>query len=170
MARTKSNAATIKSLEEADAILKEMCEIEADIEYIDNTANEKIAKIKEKAAADGKALRDRYKSCHETLKSYAAYFRGELFKDRKSLDRPFGTLGFRKAPDAISCTQQTAELLKKIGLDQYVRVRIEPDKEAMLGLTDDTLSKVEAVRKSREDFYVETKRDLVNQELSKRSA
>jgi len=170
MARTKSNAATIKTLDEADAILKEMCEIEADIEFIDNDANELIAKIKEKAAADGKELRDRYKSCHETLKAFAAYFRGDLFKDRKSMERPFGTLGFRKAPDSITCSKQTADLLKKIGLEQFVRVRIEPDKEAMLSLSDETLAQVEAARKSREDFFVETKRDLVNQELAKRSA
>jgi len=170
MARTKSNAATIKTLEEADALLREMCEIEAGIEYIDNKADKAIAKIKEDAAAMGKPLRDRYKSCHETLKAYAAYFRSELFKDKKSLERPFGTIGFRKAPDSITCTKQTAELLKKIGLAQYVRVRIEPDKEAMLSLSDETLTQVDAARKSREDFFVETKRDLVNQELAKRSA
>jgi len=170
MARTKSNAATIKSLEEADAILKEMCEIEASIESIDNKADKEIAKITENAASLGKPLRDRYKSCHETLKAFATYFRGEIFKDKKSLDRPFGTLGFRKAPDSITCSKATADLLKQVGLESYVRVRVEPDKEAMLSLSDETLTQVEAARKSREDFYVETKRELVNQELAKRSA
>lgn len=170
MARTKSNAATLKTMEEADAILKEMCEIEAGIETIDNLANEEIAKIKDKAAAKGKPLRDRYKSCHESLKAYASYFRGELFKDKKSLERPFGSIGFRKAPDSISCSKDTAELLKKSGLDQYVRVRIEPDKEAMLSLSDEELAQVGAVRKCREDFYVETKRELVNQEIAAKSA
>ena len=170
MARTKSNEMTIKSLEEADRILQEMCEIEAKIEAIDNEANAEIAKLKEAAAAKGKPLRDRYKSCVKSMEAYARYFRGELFKDRKSMERSFGTFGFRKAPDAVSVSKDTAELLKKLGLDAYIRTKIEPDKEAMLSLDDETLEKVNAARKQKEDFFVETKRDLVNQELAKLSA
>nr|WP_303932476.1 hypothetical protein [Treponema denticola] len=37
----------------------------------------------------------------------------------------------------------------------------------MLSLDDETLSQVGAARKSKEDFFAETKRDLVNQELAK---
>jgi Mu-like prophage host-nuclease inhibitor protein Gam len=170
MARVKSATMAISTIDEADAILREMCEIEASIEAIDNDANERIARIKEKAANDGKGLRDRYKACQESLKSYATYFRGEIFKDKKSLDRPFGTIGFRKAPDAISCSKNTAELLKKLGLDKFIRTKIEPDKEAMLSLPDETLLQVEAVRKSKEDFFIETKRELVNQTITRNIA
>ena len=170
MARTRSNEMTLKTLEEADKTLQEMCEIEARIEEIDNEANDCISKLKESAAAKGKPLRERYKSCVKALEAYARYFRGDLFKDRKSQERHFGTFGFRKAPDSISVTKETAELLKKLGLGQYVRTKIEPDKEAMLSLDDATLEQVRAARKQKEDFFVETKRDLVNQELAKRSA
>jgi len=165
MARTKSAAASITTMDEADSILREMCEIETSIEAIDNDANEKIAKIKEKAAIDGKELR-----CLDTLKAYASYFREELFKDKKSIERPFGILGFRKAPDAISVSKNTAELLKKLGLAKYIRTKIEPDKEAMLSLSDETLAQVEAVRKIKEDFFVETKRELVNQSITRNIA
>ena len=170
MARSKSNEMTIKSLEEVDKVLQEMCEIEARIEAIDNDAHEEISAIKEKAAADGKPFRDRYKSCVKAMEAYARYARGELFKDRKSLERTFGSFGFRKAPDSISVSKETADLLQKFGLDQYVRTKIEPDKEAMLSLDDETLEKVSAARRQKEDFFVETKRDLVNQELAKLSA
>lgn len=67
MARTKSNELTIKTLEEADKILQEMCEIEAQIEAIDNGSHEEIARIKEAAAAEGKPFRDRYKSCVKAM-------------------------------------------------------------------------------------------------------
>jgi phage host-nuclease inhibitor protein Gam len=170
MARTKSNKLTIKSLEEADFILKEMCEIEAKIEAIDNDAHEEIARLKEAAAAEGKPLRDRYKSCVKAMEAYARYFRGEIFKNKKSMERSFGSFGFRKAPDSISVSKETAKLLIKEGLKKYVRTKIEPDKEAMLSLDDDTLAKVGAAKKQKEDFFVETKRDLVNQELAKLSA
>jgi len=170
MARTKSNEMTLKTLEEADSVLREMCEIEARIEEIDNEANDQIVKLKESAAIKGKPLRDRYKGCVKSLEAYARYFRGELFKDRKSLERHFGSFGFRKAPDSISVSKETADLLQKLGLHEYVRTKIEPDKEAMLSLDDETLEKVLASRRQKEDFFVETKRDLVNQELAKRSA
>jgi len=170
MARTTSNEMTLKTLEEADKVLQEMCEIEAQIEGIDNEADEQIAKLKAKAAAEGKPLRERYKSCVKSMEAYARYFRGELFKDRKSLERHFGVFGFRKAPDSVTVSKETAELLQRFGLDQYVRTKIEPDKEAMLSLDDETLEKVQAARRQKEDFFVETKRELVNQELAKRSA
>ena len=170
MARTKSNEMTIKSLDEADFILKEMCELESRIEGIDNEANEEIARLKETAAKEGKPLRDRYKSCVKAMEAYARYFRGEVFKDKKSLVRAFGTFGFRKAPDSISVTKETADLLKKHGLERYIRTKIEPDKEAMLSLDDDTLALVGAAKKQKEDFFVETKRELVNQDQLKQSA
>jgi len=170
MARTRSNEMSLKTLEEADKVLQEMCGIEASIEEIDNEANDHISKLKEAAAAKGKPLRDRYKACVKSLEAYARYFRGELFKDRKSLERCFGSFGFRKAPDSITVSRETADLLQSLGLDQYIRTKIEPDKEAMLSLDDATLEQVQAARRQKEDFFVETKRDLVNQELAKRSA
>lgn len=170
MARTKSNEMTIKSLEEADQVLREMCEIEARIEGIDGDADERIAEIKKAAAAEGKPLRDRYKSCVKAIEAYARYFRAELFRDRKTLDRTFGSFGFRKAPDSINVGKDTAELLQKFGLKKYVRTKIEPDKEAMLSLDDETLEKVGAARRVKEDFFVETKRELPNQEIAKLSA
>jgi phage host-nuclease inhibitor protein Gam len=170
MARTKSNELAIKTLDEADGLLREMCRVEEQIEALDNTADEKIAKIKEAAAKEGKPLRDHYKGMVKTLEAFARYFRGELFHDRKSLERPFGSFGFRKAPDAVSVSKETAELLKKFGLAQYIRTKIEPDKEAMLSLDDETLEKVGAARKQKEDFFVETRRELVNQELVKKGA
>ncbi|MDR0501868.1 MAG: host-nuclease inhibitor Gam family protein [Treponema sp.] len=170
MARTKSNEFTIKSLEEADWILKEMCELESKIEAIDNEADEEIARIKKTASEEGKPLRDRYKSCVKAMEAYARYARGEIFDGKKSLTRAFGTFGFRKAPDSISVTKETAGLLQKCGLEQYVRTKIEPDKEAMLSLDDETLATVGAARKQKEDFFVETKREQVNQDQLRQSA
>jgi len=140
------------------------------LETIDNTADEEIAQIKERAATEGKLLREQHKANIAALEAYAAYYREELFKDRKSLERPFGTFGYRKAPDAIHVSKETAELLKQAGLEEYLRVKVEPDKEAMLALTDETLAEVRASRRSREDFFIETKREQVNQDLAKQGA
>ena len=44
MARTKSNELAIKTLEEADGLLREMCELEAALETVDNAATRTIPK------------------------------------------------------------------------------------------------------------------------------
>ena len=170
MSRTKSNGIVLKTLDDADKTLQKLCEIESQIEAIDNAADEEIAQIKERTATEGKLLREQHTACITALEAYAAYYREELFRDRKSLDRPFGTFGYRKAPDSIHVCKETADLLKKHGLDQYLRVKIEPDKEAMLSLSEDTLTLVRACRKSKEDFFVEPKREQVNQDLAKQGA
>ena len=170
MARTKSNEMTIKTLEEADKVLQELCGIEAGLEAIDGEADAEIAAVKQAAAEEGRPLRERHKSLVKAMEAYARYFRGDLFSSRKSLERTFGSFGFRKAPDSISVSKETAALLEKFGLNQYIRTKIEPDKEAMLALDDAELAKVGAARRQKEDFFVETKRELVNQELSKRGA
>ena len=168
--RTKSLGIVLKNLDDADRTLQKLCEIESQLETIDNSADEEIATIKESAAAEGKPLREQHKAHVQALESYAAYSREEIFRERKSLDRPFGTFGYRKAPDSIHVTKETAVLLKKQGLDKFLRVKIEPDKEAMLSLSDDELALVKANRRSREDFFIETKREQVNQELAKQGA
>jgi len=170
MGRTKSNGIILKTLDDADRTLQKLCEIESQLEAIDNTADEEIARIKERAATEGKALREQHKANITALEAYAAYYRDELFKERKSLERPFGVFGYRKAPDSIHVCKETADLLKQQGLDQYLRVKIEPDKEAMLSLAEDTLALVRASRKSKEDFFIETRREQVNQDLAKQGA
>ena len=170
MSRTKSNGIVLKTLDDADKTLQKLCEIESQLEAIDNQADEEISAIKERAATEGKQLREQHKAHIAALEAYSAYYREELFKDRKSLERPFGTFGYRKAPDSIHVTKETAELLKKHGFEQYIRTKIEPDKEAMLSLSEDTLALVRATRKSKEDFFIETKREQVNQDLAKQGA
>lgn len=170
MARIKGNEAIIKNLDEVDAILKELGEIEARLESIDNEANQEITKIKEQAALAGKEPRERYKKLVKTVEYFARYFRADLFNERKSLDRPFGVFGFRKAPDAISVSKDTAGLLQALGLKKFIRTKIEPDKEAMLSLSDETLEQVKASRRSKEDFFIEPKREKVNQKMAKQSA
>jgi len=170
MARTKTNGTVLKTLEDADRVLRELGEVETSLEEIDNTANAEIAKLKEKAAIEGKALRDKHKEHVAAIEAFAVYFRQDYFKDRKSLERPFGTFGFRKAPDAISVSKETAELLLKAGLEGFVRTKIEPDKEAMLSLDEDTLAAVRASRRTKEDFFVEPRREQPNQDMVKKSA
>jgi len=166
MARLKPQVGKIETLDEANMVLKEIGLLERELEAIDSDAHRQIADIKTKAAKSGEALRKRIADDSALLGAYAEYNRGDLFKDRKSVQLSFGSFGYRKST-SISTKKTTLELLKKLKLDKYVRVKEEADKEAMAELSDETLAQVDSVRKVKDDFFCEADKEEINKELLK---
>ena len=166
MARLKPPVGKIKSLEDANLALKEIGLLEHELQHIDGEANKKIAEIKTESAKQGEGIRKRIVDLSTLLGAYAEYNREELFKDRKSVALSFGQFGYRKST-SISVKKTTLELLKKLHLDKYIRVKEEPDKEAMGELGDEELARVDAVRKVKDDFFCEANKEEVNKELLK---
>jgi phage host-nuclease inhibitor protein Gam len=166
MPRYKPQVGKIKSLEDANLVLKEIGLLEYELEHIDAEAHKKIADIKSESAKQGEGIRKRIVDLSALLGTYADYNRDELFKDRKSVALSFGSFGYRKST-AISVKKTTLELLKKLKLDKYIRVKEEPDKDAMAELGDEELARVDAVRKVKDDFFCEANKEEVNKELLK---
>ena len=166
MARYKPNIGKIKTLEDADLALKEIGLLEHELEAIDGEANKKIAEIKADCAKQGEGLRKRITDLSALLGAFAEYNREELFKDRKSQKLSFGEFGYRKST-SISVKKTTLELLKKLKLVRYIRIKEEIDKDLMAEMTDESLAQVDAVRKVKESFFCEANREQVNKELLK---
>jgi phage host-nuclease inhibitor protein Gam len=165
MARYKPDVNELKTLDDVDRVLKELCALETQVERIDSDGDARIAKIKEETAKAGKAIRERIKELNASVKAFSDYNKQSLFKDKKSIERAFGIIGYRKTPPSISVAKTTVDLLEKLGMTQYIRIRKEPDKEALLSLDDDALAQIDAVRKSKEEFFVQPKRETVNKDL-----
>lgn len=166
MARYKPNIGKIKTLEDANLALKEIGLLEHELEAIDGEANKKIAEIKADCAKQGEGLRKRITDLSAMLGAFAEYNREELFKDRKSQKLSFGEFGYRKST-AISVKKTTLELLKKLKLVRYIRIKEEIDKDLMAEMTDESLAQVDAVRKVKDSFFCEANREQVNKELLK---
>ncbi len=166
MARYKPNIGKIKTLEDADLALKEIGLLEHELEAIDGEANKKIAEIKADCAKQGEGLRKRITDLSALLGAFAEYNREELFKDRKSQKLSFGEFGYRKST-SISVKKTTLELLKKLKLVRYIRIKEEIDKDLMAEMTDESLAQVDAVRKVKDSFFCEANREQVNKELLK---
>jgi phage host-nuclease inhibitor protein Gam len=162
----KPQVGKINSLEDANLVLKEIGLLERELESIDAEAHKQIADIKAAAVKKGEALRGRIVDNAALLGAYAEYNRSDLFKDRKSVDLVFGSFGYRKST-SISVKKTTLELLKKLKLDKYIRLKEEPDKVAMAAMTDEELVQVDAVRKVKDDFFCEANKDEINKELLK---
>jgi phage host-nuclease inhibitor protein Gam len=166
MARLKPNVGKIKTIEDANLTLKEIGMLEHELAAIDAEADKQIAEIKAQGVKQGEGIRKRIGDLSALLGSYAEYNKSELFKDRKSVDLSFGSFGYRKST-SISVKKTTLELLKKLGLDKYIRVKEEPDKDAMSGMDDEALAQVDAVRKIKDVFFCVANKEEVNRELLK---
>lgn len=166
MARLKPSLKKISSLEEADLILKELGISERELEKIDADAQKKIGDIKADAVNKGEPLRKKMTELSTLLGAYAQYNQDELFKDKKTVELTFGCFGYRKST-SISVKKGTLDLLKKLGLGQFIRTKEEPDKDKMSDLDDETLAQVEAVRKIKNDFFCQPNREEINKELLK---
>ncbi|MDR0557933.1 MAG: host-nuclease inhibitor Gam family protein [Treponema sp.] len=122
MARLKPNVGKIKTIEGANLALKEIGMLEHELAAIDAEADKRIAEIKAQGAKQGEGIRKRIVDLSALLGSYAEYNRDELFRDRKTVDFSFGSFGYRKST-SISVKKTTLELLKKLRLDKYIRVK-----------------------------------------------
>ncbi len=164
--RYKPDTGKLATIEDVDLALKEIGLAEKELQSIDGKAAKEIAAIKERAAKEGEELRKQIQETSARIAAYAEYNRHELFKDKKSVELSFGLFGFRKST-RISVKKSTLELLKKLGFSGCVRLKEEPDKDAMANLTDEELRSVDACRRVSNDFFCEANLDEVNKELLK---
>jgi len=169
MARLKPQVGKIENLDQANLVLKEIGILEKELESIDSEAHKQIAVIKEEAVKKGQKIRERIFGDSEALSAFAAYNKDEIFKEKKTIQLSFGSFGYRKST-SISVKKTTLELLKKLNLDKYIRIKEEPDKDAMAGLDDETLAQVDSVRKVKDDFFCEADKEEINKELLKEQA
>jgi phage host-nuclease inhibitor protein Gam len=167
--RYKPSTKKIESVEDVNAALREIGLLERELESIDAEAQKQIAELKGNAAKDGEPIRKRITEVVANIGAFAEYNKADLFKDRKSIDLTFGAFGYRKTT-SITCKKTTVELLKKLKLDKYIRIKEEPDKDAMGCLDDETLAQVDSVRKTKDDFFCEPNREEVNKDLLAASA
>jgi phage host-nuclease inhibitor protein Gam len=164
MARLKPSVKKIDSLEDANLALKEIGLLEHELGAIDADAHKRIAEVKTTAVKTGEPIRRRLADLSELLGAFAEYNRADLFKDKKTVQLSFGNFGYRKST-GISVKKTTLELLKKLGLEKYIRIKEEPDKEAMAEMDDEALAQVDAVRKVKDDFFCEADKTEINKVL-----
>ena len=192
--RYKPDTGKLNSLDDVDLALKEIGLAEKELDAIDAKLNAEIAKLKEKAVKDGEEKRKLITEKVAKIQAYAEYNKGDLFKENKSVELNFGKFGYRKS-SKISVKKTTLELLKKL-LESHVqeleaekseerknlltvlitkiqgciRIKEEPNKEALALMDDGFLKSVGATRKITDDFFCEAATEDVNKDLLEKTA
>jgi len=158
--RSKPQLDTIKvtSLNEADAMLRRISDINANIRAIESEADIAINAIKERMKESAAPLIEEKERLERSLGIYAEYNKGELFSDKKSVELTFGSFGFRQST-SIRVKSSTLELLKKHDFIEAIMVKETPNKDVMREWSDERLALVDAKRDIKDAFWVEAKQN-----------
>ena len=167
--RFKPETSKLETLEDVNLAMRDIGLWQRELNALDTQANKEIAEVKTRASKAGEPLRGKISATVAKIQAFAEYNKDEYFVDRKSVDLSFGTMGWRKST-SISVKKPTLDLLKKLKMADCIRVKQEPDKEAMASLVDETLASVDAVSKVKNYFFVEAKTEEVNKDLLKAGA
>jgi phage host-nuclease inhibitor protein Gam len=161
-----TTAPLIKSLEEADTVLGQIAALRRNISLIETGLNEDIDAAKARAAAEADPYKQEIAGLEQALARFAEYHKSELFTKRKSCDLTFGAIGFRASSKIKLLSKMTWErvlqTLRDTGMRHCIRMREEPDKEALKALAPDHLKELGCKVVQEDSFFYE----IADQELS----
>jgi len=125
-----------KNLNQAAQFLALIGKEQRATDMVQSDLNAEVDRLKAKAMADVKPHQEKISQLVEGLFAYAEVHRNELTDGGKSktVKLPTGWFGWRWTPPAISIRNVKAILVKfkELGLKQFIRIKEEPNKEAML--------------------------------------
>lgn len=166
-AKPQQLIAPIGSLEEADKALAEIAEIDRVIDAVNGRMNEEIDALKKETQASIAPHAERKEALGAGLYNFAELHKADLFAKRKSCELDFGLIGYRKTSalellKKISASWKVVlERIKECDLMEAVRLKEEVDKETMSKWPPERLALVGVKREERDEFYYETKQEVV---------
>jgi phage host-nuclease inhibitor protein Gam len=124
------------SLAEAAEFIGRIGKEQREIDRIQNELNEAVEKLKSKPMSESQVCNENISQLFEGLFIFAESHRNELTEDgkKKTVEVPTGIFGWRMTPPAVSLknVKQILKELVKRRLKQFIRVKREVSKEAML--------------------------------------
>ncbi len=151
----------LSSWEQVDQHLLEMGRLDMQIEAVEAHLTEVCNQAKEAASTQGRPLIQRREQLERECKEFVEASADQTAPAR-SLVLQFGTVGMRKSTKlVIKRLAETVQRLRQLGMLQYLRIKEEPDKEALRELGDEILEKVGVSRKEDDAFFLEVNRERV---------
>jgi len=166
MARKKpDNFRPIKNLTEADGQIALAGMLQRRLREIEDRMNEQIDQVKAESAAEAAPIRQELDKIEAALLSFAEYNKGELFAKKRSVELTHGELGFRRSTELRTRPKfrwaDVMEKLRELGLTDGIRVREDPNKEALREWPDERLELVGVRRVVKDTFWYEVKQETL---------
>ncbi|MDR0966679.1 MAG: host-nuclease inhibitor Gam family protein [Myxococcales bacterium] len=124
-----------KSREEANAMIAEIAMNQQRIARLEADTNARIDAIKEKSAEALTPLKDAIDLGFASLRTWATLHRAELLKGGgKTATFTHGEISWRMSKPKVSIKKEkeVLALLQELEMDEYIREKLEIDKEAIL--------------------------------------
>lgn len=166
MARIKPTPHIVGNIPQAEAALTEIAALDRKLDCISNELNAEIDAAKDTAQQKSAGLLSRRKDLADALATYATLNKGDLFRDKKSLDLAFGIMGFRQSTQIAQVNRitqaMTLEKLHEYAFTDAIRTKEELNKDIVAGWPEERLALVGLKRRQLDTFYIEIKAENVN--------
>lgn len=157
-ARRRLEDTAIKSWTEVGDVLREIGQIDLEIEGMEAEYNRKITGLKEELANQAQPLQERKAFLERLVKEYAESHKDGL--DGKSRELNFGRIGFRQSTKVIlRNVKAIIAALKAKGMTDCIIIKEEVSKDALKKYDPATVEAVGAKIKTEDVFWYEIKRD-----------
>ena len=165
MVRKRIEGTALQSWDDVDTCLADIAAADRELSIIEGAANENIEAIRKAVKEAAQPVLDRKSALELQIKEYCESNRAEFVKV-KSKQLTFGEVGFRLSTKImIKRIAETLQALKDLSLSNCIRIKEEPDKEAMKALTDEVLAEVGASRKTDNTFGYTLNLERINGEV-----
>jgi phage host-nuclease inhibitor protein Gam len=163
--RIKPAATIIRSLEQADGALHEIGSLDYQLQQEQADLAQQIEDMKKALLERQAPLVEARERLLEALQAYATHEKEELFPDgeKRSIDLPFGTLGWRRSTEISLTRKCTVEHLEGLGLFPCVSVKKSVSKSELAKLEAETLAQAGARRTEKDTFFVDLNRERLEE-------
>ncbi|MEX0649835.1 MAG: host-nuclease inhibitor Gam family protein [Candidatus Andersenbacteria bacterium] len=160
MPKAKTSRTTaIRSLKDAARVVGKIGQLKRNLERVTVQMNEKIEKIKQPYTEKAGGYIAELEPLMEAMFRYAQGNRPQLTDngERQTVKLPTGSFYWRKTGKSVQFTgsdDELVDLLKALGLSDWVRVVEEPNRERMLQEEEKAQAVAGVTIEQREVFYV----------------
>lgn len=136
--KAKAQAYAPQSKADCQADIKKLGDLQRDLVRVQADLNDEIAALTKAATPRLNALQERIEMLQSGVQIWCEANRNELCGSGKTANLITGEVQWRLRPPSISIrgAEAVLENLKSLGLQRFVRVKEEPNKEAMLNEPD----------------------------------
>lgn len=169
MTKKQISQALKKSLagwDEVNSTLKRLGELTIGIRDLENKKTELISEITTKFDADAAPLLSEIKSLEDSILQYCEEHKDEFIKERTK-ELSHGTISMRVSTSVKIISKTIClKVLKTLGMQDYIKVKEEPNKDMLKTLSDIDLAKLSCERKTVDNITISPKIEEINVEAN----
>jgi phage host-nuclease inhibitor protein Gam len=151
----KTTATTLTSWDDVNDALRRLGEIEIARQEFEGRMTLEINETRARYAENFERMAREQAGIEANIAGFVEENKAEFLKTRsRTLD--FGTVAFRVVKKIVlRNTKAVVAAIRALGWVQYLRVKEEPDKEALNGLSDTELARIGVTRKIEDKLRIE---------------